>query len=58
MIINEVFIPYEYAPNNNKVMSFSTKTSHDILNNNDQHANNIITTIQSTIEISISTSNL
>ena len=58
MIINEVFIPYEYAPNNNKVMSFLTKTSHDVLNNNDQHANNIITTIQSTIEISISTSNL
>ena len=45
IIINEVSIPYEY------------KISHDILNNNDQHTNNIITTIPSTTEISISSSN-
>ena len=57
MIINEVLISYEYAPNNNKVMSCSTKSSHNILNNNDQHTNNITTTIPSTIEISISSSN-
>ena len=57
-IINEVFIPYEYAPNNNKVMPFSTKSSHNVLNNNDQHTNNIITTIPPfTIEITISSSN-
>ena len=35
----------------------NTKSSHDILNNNDQHTNNIITTIPSTTEISISSSN-
>ena len=57
IIINEVFIPYEYVPNNNKVISFSTKSSHDILNNNDQHTNNIITSKPSTTEISISSSN-
>jgi len=39
------------------VISFSTKSSHDILNNNDQHTNNIITSIPSTTEISISSSN-
>ena len=32
-------------------------SSHDILNNNDQHTNNIITTIPSTIKIRISSSN-
>ena len=57
MIINEVLIIYEYASNNNKVVSFSTKSSHAILNNNDYHIHNIITTILSTIEISISSSN-
>ena len=33
MIINEVFITYEYVPNNNRLMSCSAKSSHDILNN-------------------------
>ena len=53
MIINEAFIPNKYVPNNNELISFSTKSSHDILNNNDQRINNKITTIPFTIEISI-----
>ena len=58
MIINKVFIPYEYVPNNNKLISFSTKSSHDILNNNNQYTNNKISTIPPAIDISISSSNL
>lgn len=39
------------------MISFSTRSSHDTLNNNNQHRNNKISTIPSTIVISISSSN-
>ena len=57
MIINEVFIPYDFVPNNNKLISFSTKYSHDILNNNDQYTGNRIIIIPSTIDIGMSSLN-
>ena len=57
MIINEVFIPYKYVLNNNKLILFSTKSSNDTLNNINKLINNEISTTSSTIEIGISSSN-